>query len=1681
MTRDILHIYTDIGDGDNNPSFHDIELTEYTYESTRMGMPKLSATLMYGQCLDEEWTGREYVVFGGERYYIRDTPTSSKSESDMRYKHELVFRSERDELLANVYFFDVVRDYATTADKPCSNSTTFTFYGNLKEFVDRLNCAFVYAGVGDSILKTKTSLTINDTPVGDGYCAMIDMTGDYDLNVVKEVSFSDQFLWDAISQCYETFKVPFEMRGKTLVWGAVPTIVNKKFKYGPENELLSIAKENANAKVINRITMVGSTENIPYYYPNDTEYGHLTLTAKPGNSVLTTSMINVVNRTQLLASLRNGQFAILTRYSASDAYASIKIKSYQSAFEDDIMTPYTIMSVKKHEPNENRGTIIPWHVRVNFDVAVGSEYVCNKITGWIWTKDRPQAGSQQNLFLTGMTPETLYRKREGSTANAYDLTTQIRKTNDSVELGYLQAGNYEFTFTIWVPNLADTYGNNVQPVLSFAQLSGFAIADKKYVEKNGYYWSCDGKDYKSGALGIELNTEVTDAMIGDGFGWTAQDRMPFQEKLMPPIYRLTNGAERFYNAVNYTPNLALNSDVKIDTTDYSVHQYRLNENIANGEKVTVTVWGDVSAGKTLRVYNTTGSFYQAPLQKVAEGVYRGTFNVNIQGTLNIFHLYNWPSSTTGRAVINKFKVERGDNTNSDWTLSETEAPYLKAYRDGENPYVFPNPYQDGSPREHIYVDEDAKPTIEGVTNANGDLLGEIVDIAYDEDDNDSLKADVSGEANSKNDSANYEHSYFYVKLNIFNGDYGFDLFAHASQTDAMTLQMRSGSCNGCKFKIQTYQITDENGLKTFKNPVQVKSANGDIVDGGYTDKVSESVQAWQQDTTKNSIWICVQKDAETFGEIIPNNSHNYKPAIGDKFNIINIDFPQVYIDAAEKKLEQDGLQYMADNNVEKFNFSINASRIFFAENPDVLAQLNEYSKLIIEYNGKEYEQFVSSLTIASKNNEALPDVSIELADTLSVGESFTKNVAEQAISLLPNSGMTGGKIDSALNLKDADLRYLSKQKSDRTPYKLSSDTGFEVGDFMSGFSGGIFNIDPETGKTYIETDYLKIRMKAIFERLMIANVESIGGKLIITPGGSVVISFVEEQDLFYRCYFKSQDDDKGVSCRFVKGDLAYCQEWNVSAGTSENATNQHYWRLVVDVNNDGAYIDISKSDCEANSDTPKPGDTICQLGNIKDDTRQSAIILSTVDDTAPCVTLYNGIDYFELTDKAVIEYGVNKTEPFFNCYGRFFFGPKSGTSYLQFEPSKGQLVFRGKLAIESTVGDTNKNLDEYVNNIVNVDLSSLQSQIDGVIETWFGDEVPTLENEPANEWADDDTKKIHVDDMYYDTSTGTPYRFAYSTSTGYYWTQTANSGFDYIYADIDKKVGTKAQVFFGVFAPTPPYNLEDLWVRRFLGRLTDGTETHDELWRCTTARKSGSNNVNDWSVATYYDNTQVTIDNGIVTAGTVQLTNGNTQSIVAGITGGEKEAADASEDTKVRIWAGASKENRFTAPFRVLQNGTIYASTGVFEGEIFTKFKNIIESHKAGDTDYSDISGAYTIKNDLKLMSAETNTLKIRLPRDEKYIGARVTLCDSRSNLTSLGKMGLKIYSATDSAGREGLIYGDVKKATNKAGATEVGISSGVIEFIGIPFMGQYIDGTIKSCDWVLLNMSAQEYEYNQV
>lgn len=168
----------------------------------------------------------------------------------------------------------------------------------------------------------------------------------------------------------------------------------------------------------------------------------------------------------------------------------------------------------------------------------------------------------------------------------------------------------------------------------------------------------------------------------------------------------------------------------------------------------------------------------------------------------------------------------------------------------------------------------------------------------------------------------------------------------------------------------------------------------------------------------------------------------------------------------------------------------------------------------------------------------------------------------------------------------------------------------------------------------------------------------------------------------------------------------------------------------------------------------------------------------------------------------------------------------------------------------------------------------------------------------------------------------------------------------------DDVANSKNKVF--ITQPQPPYNKGDLWT----------TGPNGELRRCVNSRATGSYVESDWENATAYDNTHTVIENGLVTAGTIQVANGGT--VAAGMTGNE------SGDNAVRFWSGATSGNKNNAPFRVLQNGSVFMTKANITGGTIkvhgNQTQSLIKAYVDGyeDSVYSEITPNYiSIYNDL--------------------------------------------------------------------------------------------------------------------
>lgn len=598
-----------------------------------------------------------------------------------------------------------------------------------------------------------------------------------------------------------------------------------------------------------------------------------------------------------------------------------------------------------------------------------------------------------------------------------------------------------------------------------------------------------------------------------------------------------------------------------------------------------------------------------------------------------------------------------------------------------------------------------------------------------------------------------------------------------------------------------------------------------------------------------------------------------------------------YEDAQNRLLEKakEGIvRLLSDLN----NYEIKSySDVFLEENPEL-----QIGQSVTYKDGHGYELATRVLKLST-------NIDFGFIQTITLGNQVIKGtitqLKEDVQTIIASGGSSGnGGGYSVSQLRNIIAKYgsdnfLSKQFDDIAKGTITWEkiqkllSGLVVGN-SNNENGGSWTPDAE-GRSHLITDYLEVRMKAIFEELVIKKTSTIGGKEIISPAGGVVAHKVEEVTMTYnnvsqkayRCYFLAEQEGDEVDNDFSVNDQVRSESFNVRKGTYHKVGNHFYWRLVIGRDEDPVelegkkyhYIDLSDTDCATASDVPAKGDVLSQCGNRTDVERQNCLIFSAVDTYSPSVSLYHGINSYSFANREYVEYGVNKqtNKAFFNVYGDMYVGDRpskennyEGSSYIKYDSATKQVSVKGKISAKSTVDgkelsqyikeNSAKGLtEEQVNNLIKNSqvIADLQNQVDGAIETWFYEGVPTLTNAPASSWTTDKEKDTHLGDLYYDNKTGKAYRFAKEDST-YKWTIITDTDIAKALSDASKAQETadgKMKVFST--QPIPPYQVGDIWVNATYP--TDGSTYKNEVLRCQTNKAAGSLfTIGDWIKASKY-------------------------------------------------------------------------------------------------------------------------------------------------------------------------------------------------------------------------------------
>lgn len=900
---------------------------------------------------------------------------------------------------------------------------------------------------------------------------------------------------------------------------------------------------------------------------------------------------------------------------------------------------------------------------------------------------------------------------------------------------------------------------------------------------------------------------------------------------------------------------------------------------------------------------------------------------------------------------------------------------------------------------------------------------------------------------------------------------------------------------------------------------------------GYTFEVKEG----GYDHSTKTFTILKYEDERGF--IFPSvDNSTFRIAVGDEFIITDIFPPQSYIDAAENSLREAALEYLNANKAPRVQYSVDISEDYLkriAGSGTVnIFDVGDYLGLVdteigVDRSGEasiRLTQFSRSLTSKTAYN-----YSLDLSDTVEV------NIIERVLS-------DQKEIDSVIILNQlTDVSRL--RRSWRTTQELLNMVFDPDGYFDTG------NIKPLS----IETSMLAVGAKS--GQFTLRNT-------VIAPnfeGNPNVVNIIGGQLLHYGLELK----ELPAALQKVMTSPA----WNISSRKITLSGSGSFY----------IYARCSKANATA--------EIIFETDQRKtEDGSYYYFVIGAL----------HSVDTETNTRWISLTYGSSTINGRFIKTGRI--SSADGSCYFDLDNNTihGRITFTADDGTVKNILDLDAQSTEaynYISNTLPGLLEGIYSQLDGVIETWFGEEVPTLSNAPAKDWSSNTEKDNHLGDIYYDTVSGYGYRFSKTGST-YSWSQMSDSGVAAALEAAAKAQDTadgKRRIF--VSTPYPPYDKGDLWVKggvsgsdimycktsrasgvyvssdwdkasdytndENLQEFIDGvfadlvaqvdgkienwyqstnpaanwTTTADknshagdmwyntstkelsrwngsswdriadkaaldaadaaskaqdtadgkrtvftstpytpyyvgDLWVngtdikvCNKQRLTGSYVASDWGLASNYDHTKTVIDGGLITAGSVQLV-GDNNVVQAGISG------KGTDGSSVRIWAGATMSARGTAPFRVNQNG-----------EVFARYR--IELQDTNNSGLAGICGQGTDGTDtgIRFWAGSTYANRATAPFRVKKDGSLYCSKAELANGCKIGEWEVFNNGIFNDSGLAYLIarknYGDGRSSEARIGTSVFPASTGVV---GVGYFENSMLNTYMTNYGIMVKVSGAAY-----
>lgn len=429
-------------------------------------------------------------------------------------------------------------------------------------------------------------------------------------------------------------------------------------------------------------------------------------------------------------------------------------------------------------------------------------------------------------------------------------------------------------------------------------------------------------------------------------------------------------------------------------------------------------------------------------------VYILTHNLNEMESIHTGLMVRFTSGIDYNKVPNKYKIPSGKVVPASMIVQNLMLPdfpetTLDPYLDSSNITTL------GIREASVFFDgsgdhEEIFPSMEGMTAWQLEDAG--ITVSLDIGDNGNL--DEISSAEQLTDNGIFDENDTIKPFKIYLKDIGFDINEHLT-SEAATISMKSGMCGGREFEIL-----------------------------GGANKPYKEGNKW--------VITCNRSEDSGIGIYFPNKDYQIKD--GDKFVLLNIEMPEIYIKAASHRLLKVAKDYLSKKDYVKYNYEPTIDAVEMARQHkeakangkiSLYETIKEGDRIHIKDNELDIDKslFIKQLIIKEGDN-IIPQYSIVLSEEGVINyriHDFIGGIYANIADLEKHSKMYASDKNvnklkkSVVNIQSgvAELQTSVDEVKDNTYTKIEANSKFEV--------KGEFKGEWQEGKEYIRNNRVGYR------------------------------------------------------------------------------------------------------------------------------------------------------------------------------------------------------------------------------------------------------------------------------------------------------------------------------------------------------------------------------------------------------------------------------------------------------------------------------------------------------------------------------------------------------------------------------------------------------------------------------